>query len=181
VVTANRCTSGKLLGVGEGLLPAGRSGRADPTWVCLNVAQQTEDRVANTFEIRSTGNQHLCRNALTFTDEPQQDVLRADVVVAELQRLAQRELEHLLGTRRERNVAGRAADPPSPMVRTTSVRSSPSDIPSATERLSRQALASRISRAEGARYRCGVIEPPRFFLGEDDRLASPIGESFEHE
>jgi hypothetical protein len=36
-------------------------------------------------------------------------VFGADVVVAELQCLAQRELEHLLRPRRERNVAARAA------------------------------------------------------------------------
>ncbi|BDZ55446.1 hypothetical protein GCM10025870_25190 [Agromyces marinus] len=34
-------------------------------------------------------------------------MLGADVVVAELQRLAERELEHLLGARRERDVPGR--------------------------------------------------------------------------
>src|SRR3712207_9387583 len=46
-------------------------------------------------------------DALALTDEPEQDVLGADVVVAELQRLAQRQLEDLLGTRGEGDVAGR--------------------------------------------------------------------------
>ena len=38
--------------------------------------------------------------------EPEQDVLGADVVVPEAQGFAQRELEHLLGAWRERDLAG---------------------------------------------------------------------------
>ena len=48
--------------------------------------------------------QHLGGDALALADQAEQDVLGADVVVAELQRLAQRELEDLLGARRERDV-----------------------------------------------------------------------------
>ena len=43
--------------------------------------------------------EHLGGDALALTDEAEQDVLGADVVVAELQRLAQRQLEDLLGPR----------------------------------------------------------------------------------
>ena len=49
--------------------------------------------------------QHLGGDALALADQAEQDVLGADVVVAELQRLAQRQLEHLLGARGERDVA----------------------------------------------------------------------------
>src|SRR5659263_99237 len=45
-------------------------------------------------------------DAHTPADESEQDVLRADVVVPELECLAQRELEDLLGTRGERDVHG---------------------------------------------------------------------------
>ena len=48
---------------------------------------------------------------MTLAHKPEQDVLRADVVVAEQQRLAQRELEHLLRPRRERNLAARGLFP----------------------------------------------------------------------
>ena len=51
--------------------------------------------------------QHLGGDALALADQPEQDVLGADVVVAELQRLAQRQLEDLLGARRERDVPRR--------------------------------------------------------------------------
>jgi len=42
--------------------------------------------------------QHLGGHALALADQAEQDVLGADVVVAELEGLAQRELQHLLGT-----------------------------------------------------------------------------------
>src|SRR5579875_2360694 len=45
-------------------------------------------------------------HALALADQPEQDVLGADVVVAELQRLAQRQLQHLLGPGGERDVPG---------------------------------------------------------------------------
>jgi len=52
-------------------------------------------------------NQHLRGDALALADQAKQDVLGADVVVAELQSLAQRELKHLLRTRGEGDVPGR--------------------------------------------------------------------------
>src|SRR5215213_139280 len=45
-------------------------------------------------------------DALVLTHEAEQDVLGADVVVAERERLAEGELEHLLGARGERDLAG---------------------------------------------------------------------------
>ena len=56
--------------------------------------------------------EHLGGDALALTDEAEEDVLGADVVVAELQRLAQRELEDLLGAGREGDVARRATSRP---------------------------------------------------------------------
>jgi hypothetical protein len=48
--------------------------------------------------------QHLGGDAFALANETEQDVLGADVVVTKLQRLAQREFEHLLGARSERDV-----------------------------------------------------------------------------
>ena len=50
--------------------------------------------------------QDLGGDALALADQAEEDVLGADVVVAELERLAQRQLEDLLGARRERDVPG---------------------------------------------------------------------------
>ncbi len=63
--------------------------------------------VSNLFGVGVEVEQDPRRDALVLTDEAEQDVLGADVVVAEGERLAQRELEHLLGARRERDLARR--------------------------------------------------------------------------
>ena len=70
-------------------------------------AQQLDDLLAHARQIGAQFHQHLCCDAFTLTDETEQDVLGADVVVAELQSFTQRQLEHLLGTRSERDVPGR--------------------------------------------------------------------------
>src|SRR5262249_6896237 len=44
---------------------------------------------------------------LVLANEAEQDVLGADVVVPERERFAQRQLQHLLGTRRERDLTAR--------------------------------------------------------------------------
>ena len=66
--------------------------------------QQLYDLLANAREIGAEFDENLGCNAFTFTNETQEDVFGADVVVAQLQRFAQRKLEHLLGSRREGNV-----------------------------------------------------------------------------
>jgi hypothetical protein len=81
-------------------------------WLALALAalvarQQLDDLLAHSAEIGAELDQHLCGDALALADEAEQDVLGADVVVAQLQRLAQRQLEHLLGARGERDVARR--------------------------------------------------------------------------
>jgi hypothetical protein len=50
--------------------------------------------------------EHLRRDAAILADQAEQEVLGPDVLVPELQCLAQRELERLLGSRRERYVPG---------------------------------------------------------------------------
>ncbi len=108
-------------------------------------------------------------------------MLGADVVVAEAERLAQRELEHLLGSRRERDLArgdllARSDDP---------------------DDLSAYALDRDIERLEYAGRQpflfaeeaeqnvlsadVVVLERPRFFLSQDDYLAGSLCESLEHD
>lgn len=50
---------------------------------------------------------YLSRDALTLTDEAEQDVLRSDVVVAELESFTKRQFEDFLRPGRERNVPAR--------------------------------------------------------------------------
>src|SRR5205085_5576581 len=69
--------------------------------------EDADDLVADLLRVGVEVEQDPGRDALVLAHEPEQDVLGADVVVAEGQRLAQRKLEHLLGARRERDLAGR--------------------------------------------------------------------------
>ncbi len=73
----------------------------------LVTREQLDDLLANAAEVGPELDEHLRGNAFALADEAEQDVLGADVVVTELQRFAQRELEHLLGARREGNVTRR--------------------------------------------------------------------------
>ena len=66
--------------------------------------QELDHLLAHAGQVRAELHEHLSRHAFALTDEAEEDVLGADVVVTELQRLTKRELEHLLRTRRERDV-----------------------------------------------------------------------------
>ena len=88
-----------------------RRGRVARRTRSLTSCSSSSDRGSDALESSAARlTEHLGGHALALAHEPEQDVLGADVVVAELQRLAQRELEHLLGPRRERDVAGRRLD-----------------------------------------------------------------------
>src|SRR4029079_19203019 len=67
--------------------------------------QHPEHLVAHLLRVRIEVEQDACGDALVLADEAEQDVLGADVVVAEGERLAEGELEHLLRTRREGDLA----------------------------------------------------------------------------
>ena len=71
----------------------------------LNAGEELDDRLADLGEVGAELLQDLGGNALALADQAEQDVLGADVVVAQLQRLAQRQLEDLLGSWGERDVA----------------------------------------------------------------------------
>ena len=66
--------------------------------------QQLDDLLADPVQVRAQLDEHLGGYTVALADEAEQDVLGADVVVAELQRLAQRQLQHLLGSGREGDV-----------------------------------------------------------------------------
>ena len=77
------------------------------TWslLALHAREQLDDRLADLVELRSELLEHLGGHALPFADQAEKDVLRTDVVVAELKRFTQRQLEDLLRPRRERDMS----------------------------------------------------------------------------
>ncbi len=68
--------------------------------------EHADDLVADLVRVGVEVEQDAGGDALVLTHQAEQDVLGADVVVAEGERLAQRQLEHLLGARGERDLAG---------------------------------------------------------------------------
>ena len=143
--------------------------------------QQLDDLLADAGQVGAQLHEHLGGDALALTDEAEQDVLGADVVVAELQRLAQRQLEDLLGPGREGDVPGR---------RRAALADDLLDL--VAHGLERD--AERLERLGGDAFALVdepeqdvlgadvvVVEEPRLFLGQDDDPASPVGEAFEQD
>jgi hypothetical protein len=76
------------------LLAAPRSGK------------QLNDGLTNLLQLRPQLLENLSRNSFSFTDQTEEDVFGSDVVMAELESLAEGELEDFLGARRKRNMTG---------------------------------------------------------------------------
>jgi len=88
------------------LLTAGGTASAPGPGATAGPGKHADDLVADLLGVGVEVEQDARGHALVLAHQAEQDVLGADVVVAEAQRLAQRELEHLLGARREGNLAG---------------------------------------------------------------------------
>jgi hypothetical protein len=148
--------------------------------LALVAAEQLDDLLAHPVEVGAELDQHLARDALALADETEQDVLGPDVVVAELQRLAQAQLQDLLGTRGERDVPAR---------RLLALADDLLDLcphglqrdPEALQRLCGDAFPL-VDEAEQDVLGPDVVvaEHPGLFLGQDDHTTRPVGESFEH-
>jgi hypothetical protein len=70
------------------------------------VADQLDDLLTDPIEASAEVDEHLDGRTLALADQTEQDVLRADVVVAELQCLALAQFEDLHGARGEGDVTG---------------------------------------------------------------------------
>jgi hypothetical protein len=89
-------------------LPAAGSGGFGLLLLAASGAgKELDDRLANLLQLGSQLLEDLGGDTFSLPDQPEEDVLGADVVVAELERFAQGELEHLLGPGRERDVPRR--------------------------------------------------------------------------
>jgi hypothetical protein len=142
--------------------------------------QHADDLVADLLGVGVEVEQDARGHALVLADQAEQDVLGADVVVAKRERLAERQLEHLLGARGERDLAGgdllAGADDP--------------------DHLGADALHGDVERLEDARSEtlllaqqaekdvlCTdvvVLENSGLLLGEDDDLPGPFREALKH-
>ena len=139
-----------------------------------------DDLLANAVEVCAQFYENLCGNTFALTDETQQDVLGADVVVAQLQRFAETQLQDLLCTRSKRNVPG------------GSLLALPDDF----LHLFAHSLKGNIQRFESFRgdtfalvdetqqdvlgANVVVVEHLGFFLCQDDDSTRPVGKPLKH-
>jgi hypothetical protein len=82
-------------------------GGAGALLAATRAGEHADDLVADLLRVGVEVEQDPRGDALVLADEAEEDVLGADVVVAQRQGLAQRELEDLLGARRKRDLARR--------------------------------------------------------------------------
>ena len=149
--------------------------------LALVTVEQLDDLLADLVQVGAELDEHLRGDALTLADEPEQDVLGADVVVAELQRLAQRELEDLLGARGERDVPARSLLALADDLLDLLAHGVEGDA-QRFERLGGDAL-TLVDEPEQDVLGSDVVvvEHPGLFLGQDDNTTRAVCETFEHQ
>jgi len=139
-----------------------------------------EDLLTDAIEVGAELLQDLGGDPLSFADQPQQDVLGADVVVSELERLAERQLQNLLGPRREGDVSGLHGLPAPDDLLDLDADHTQGDV-HRTEGLRGHAVPL-VDQAEEQMLGPDVVvaEHPRFLLGEDHDAPGTVGEPLEH-
>ena len=107
-------------------------------------------------------------------------MLRADVVVAQRQRFPQRQLEHLLGPRREGDLALRLVLALSHDAGDFAADLFQADFEGAKHPRGHAVGLAQQPEEEVLRADVVVAEHPRFFLGQDDDLARSLCEPLKH-
>ena len=160
---------------GAGGLPGLLAGAAG----ALVAGEELDDLLAHARQVGAELHEHLGGDALALPDEPEEDVLGADVVVAELERLAERQLEDLLGARRERDVPGRRGAALADDLLHLAADGLERDA-ERLEGLGRDAFAL-VDQPEQDVLRADVVvvEEPSFLLGQHHDPSGSVGEPFE--
>ena len=158
-------------------LRAALAGRA---LAAAGTREHADDLVADLLGVGVEVEQDAGGDALVLAHEPEQDVLGADVVVAERQRLAQRELEHLLRARREGDLAGgdflAGADDADDL----RAHALDGDVERLEDTGGEPLLLAQETEQDVLGADVVVLEDAGFLLGEDDHLAGPLCEALEH-
>ncbi len=154
----------------------GRGGRL----LALEAGQQLDDLLAHPVEVGAQLLEHLGGDTLALADQAEQDVLGADVGVAELQRLAQGQLEHLLGPGREGDVPARRLLALADDLLDLGAHRLERDV-EALERLRGDAL-TLVDEPEQDVLGADVVvgEHAGLFLGQHDHPSGTVGEPLEH-
>ena len=161
--------------------PARAGARARALAAPAGARQHADDLVADLLGVRVEVEQDPGGDALVLAHQSQQDVLGADVVVAQAQRLAQRKLEDLLRARRERDLTGgdflpRPDDPDN--LRAYALDG---DVEALQDPRSEAFLLTEEAEQDVLGPDVVVLERARLFLRENDHLTGSLCESLEHD
>src|SRR6185436_5132441 len=158
----------------------GRTDSGALVLLALVAAEQLVDLVTDPVEVGTKLHEHLGCDTLALADQAEQDVLGPDVVVAELQRLAQAQLEDLLGARGEGDVARRGLLALADVLLDLLADGVQGDA-EVLQRLRRNAFAL-VDQAEQDVLGPDVVvvEHARFLLRKHDHPAGPVSKPFEH-
>ncbi len=162
-----------------GAIGAGSAGSGCRALTPLVAREQLDDLLSHSRQVGAEADEDLGGDALALTDEAEQHVLCPDVVVAELQRLAEGQLEHLLRAGRERWGPRRSRPRRSNRLLDLFAHSLERD----TKRLKRLGRNSFALMYEAEQDVLGpdeaVVQEARFLLSQDQYPACPIGKSLE--
>ena len=162
--------------------PGGGAGRSRALALAAagGAGEHPDHLVADLLGVGVEVEQDARGDALVLAHQPEQDVLGADVVVAERQRLAQRQLQHLLGTRREGDLPGgdllAGADDPHDL----RAHALDGDVEALQHSGREPLLLAQQPEQDVLGADVVVLERARLFLRENDNLAGPFCESLEH-
>ena len=142
--------------------------------------EHADDLVADLLGVGVEVEQDARGHALVLAHQAEQDVLGADVVVPEAQRLAQGELEHLLGARRERDLPRGDLLAGADDAHDLRAHALDGDV-EALQHAGRQALLlAQQPEKDVLGADVVVLERSRLLLRENDHLPGPFCESLEH-
>ncbi len=142
--------------------------------------EHADDLVADLLGVGVEVEQDAGGDALVLAHQAEQDVLGADVVVAEAQRLAQGQLEHLLGARRERDLPGGDLLTGADDAHDLGAHALDGDVQALQHAGGQTLLLAQQAEQDVLGADVVVLERPRLLLRENDHLPGPFCESLEH-
>ena len=141
--------------------------------------EHADDLVADLLCIGVEVEEDSCGDALVLAHEAEEDVLRPDVVVTQREGLAQRQLEHLLGARRERNLAGGDLVALADDARDLGAHLFHRDVERLEDAGGQALFLAQEAEQDVLRADVVVLEGPGLVLRQNDDLPCPLGESLE--
>src|SRR3954453_13838161 len=164
----------------RGLLALAAGASTGALAAAAGAGEHPDDLVADLLGVGVEVEQDACGDALVLADQAEQDVLGANVVVAQAQRLAEGELEDLLRAWREGDLAGGdflAGADDADDLRTDTLDG---DVERLEHPCGQALLLAEQAEQDVLSAYVVVLESPRLLLGEDDYLAGSLCESLEH-